>query len=137
MLEFLELLDEGRKNPSGFAHMMGESLAFSAPALFGAAAGGAAFGGIGIAAGLFGGGVLPEAGASIIEDLRKGKVNTTDEKELAAAFRDEKLMSELGQRGIRKGVTIASVDALTSIISGGSRLGHSSLQRLRQRLGPK
>jgi hypothetical protein len=127
VLNFMDFVGEITVgNPKAAGYISAESLVNSFPALaaglglggLGAMTGPAApvLAPVGFLAGTFGGSYAVEYGASVMEDLHKRGVDTSDSAAVAKALRDPKLMAELKDRANKKGVGTAATDALLSLI---------------------
>lgn len=122
---FLDAAGNVLKNPGAVASVAGESLVTSVPSivlsLVGAAAGTAA-GPVGTVVGLGSGaaaGSFPVEYASVItETLRESGVDMTDPDQIEDALNNPELMAEAREKGVKRGIPIAILDAVSAGAAG-------------------
>lgn len=103
--------------PEAIAHLVGGSLFQSVPAVLMGSAGALA-GPPGVAIGTFLGSLSVEEQAAVGSYLMEAGVDITDPEQLAKALSDAALMEEVNDRAFRRGVGVAAVEGLTSLIAG-------------------
>ena len=60
---------------------------------------------------------VAEVGGTIQQKLEERGIDTTDAKQLQAAFQDEKLIEEVRADGIKRGIPVAAIDLITGGLS--------------------
>ena len=115
--EALDFAKEFISNPRSASYTIAQNIPNAIPSIGGSIAG-VPLGPIGIYAGSFTGGVSTEVGSSILEDLEKQGVDTSNQDAIKKAFRDPKIIDEIKTRAYKKGITTSAIDSLFTVFAG-------------------
>jgi hypothetical protein len=133
VLDVLDQIGTVLRSPLGFAYRMTEQLPGQAPALAGGVVGGTVGAGVGSAIPILGtaggaiiggtqgtlvGGAPLAVGQELLAGLERQGVDVSDPAALAAVFRDPRRVAALREHALRKGLTVAGVNALVAPLAG-------------------